>query len=278
MSGPPPPAGKPSVAELFDSLADSYDQTGVEFFRPVGARLVELLEPGLGQRVLDVGCGRGAVTVPLAQAVGENGQVTAVDVSPAMAEATRQVLAAAGHRAAVVVDDASSLSVGDGFDRVASSLVLFFLPDPAAALAGWVARARPDGGRVGLTTFGPIDDTSRALDALFQPWLPGDLLDARTTGARGPFASDEGMADLMREAGADRVDTVVEPVEIRFEDVAAWHRFSMTTGQRAMWAHVPEAERPGVLRKAAEILEQARTGETTSLVWQIRYTLGHRTR
>jgi SAM-dependent methyltransferase len=39
------------------------------------------------------------------------------------------------------------------FDVIASSLVLFFLPEPAHALSRWVESVRP-GGRVGITTFG----------------------------------------------------------------------------------------------------------------------------
>ena len=45
----------PRVADVFDALATTYDQTGMPFFRPVGARLVEQLAPQPGDRALDIG-------------------------------------------------------------------------------------------------------------------------------------------------------------------------------------------------------------------------------
>src|SRR6201997_1155175 len=43
-----------------------------------------------GESVLEIGCGTGAVTLPLAEAVGELGRVLAVDISQPMLEAARQ--------------------------------------------------------------------------------------------------------------------------------------------------------------------------------------------
>ena len=43
-----------------------------------------------GERVLEIGCGTAALTLPLAEAVGERGRVVAVDISEPMLEAARQ--------------------------------------------------------------------------------------------------------------------------------------------------------------------------------------------
>jgi ubiquinone/menaquinone biosynthesis C-methylase UbiE len=270
------PAG-PTVAQVFDTLADSYDQTGVEFFKPVGRRLVELLDPQPGERTLDVGCGRGAVTLPLAEAVGDGGSVDAVDVSPAMVAATRALAQEAGlEQVRVEVADAAELEAYDehGYDVVASSLVLFFIDEPGAVLRRWAGKLRP-GGRIGLTTFGELDEATRTIDDLFTPWLPPALRDARTSGATGPFASDAGMEDLFTAAGIRDIRTTVEPTTLEFDDVDAWRRFSMSTGQRAMWKQVPEDERAGIVERARDVLETTRAdGGPCRLVWQMRYTLG----
>src|SRR4051794_13624397 len=73
-----------AVAGVFDRAADAYDQVGVELFGPVGRRLVALSGVKPGWRVLDVGCGRGAVLLPLADAVGPAGEVVGVDLAPRM--------------------------------------------------------------------------------------------------------------------------------------------------------------------------------------------------
>ncbi len=261
-----PPSGPPSVAAIFDAVAPTYDASGVELFRPVGRRLVDLLEPRPGHRALDVGCGRGAVTLPLAGAVGSSGRVVGLDVSPAMVELTRS--AAAGlSQVEVAVADASHLEQGAAYDVVAASLVLFFLPEPRSALRSWVRCLAPQG-RIGISTFGPRDETTASLDALLAPFAPPGLLDARTTGAAGPFESDEGVEGLMRDAGAADVRTVSEPVSLEIPDVATWERFSRSTGQRAMWQRLPDDARAVVLRQAADVLAGP------PLVWWLRYTLG----
>src|SRR3984893_6752548 len=46
-----------------------------------------------GESVLEIGCGTGALTVPLAGAVGEHGRGVAVDISEPMLEVARQRVA-----------------------------------------------------------------------------------------------------------------------------------------------------------------------------------------
>ncbi len=267
----------PTIAKVFDSVAETYDQTGVAFFRPVAERLVSLVDAHAGDAALDIGCGRGAATVPLAHAVGTSGSVQAVDASSAMVAATRELVADLGlGQVRVDVADAADLS-GFGnasYDVVVSSLVLFFLADPAVVLKHWAGLLRP-GGRIGLTTFGPLDDATRAIDDLLTPFQPPELRDARTSGMTGPFASDAGMEELFAGAGVSRIRTVVEPAVLEFPDGETWHRFSMATGQRAMWANVPDEDKPAVVERAAAILA-ATPGGPGRLVWQMRYTLGVR--
>jgi ubiquinone/menaquinone biosynthesis C-methylase UbiE len=259
------------VARLFDDLAPDYDRSGVDFFGPIARRLVELLEVRPGGRALDLGCGRGAVTLPLAAAVGGAGRVMAVDISPAMVSLTRSVAPA---NVVVACADAAAPDLPErSFDVVASSLVLFFLPDPASALTRWLRLVAP-GGRIGVTTFGPQDEVWNAVDDLFAPYLPPAMLDPRTAGTRGPFASDAAMEALFRECGATSVRTVSEDLPVVFADAEAWRAFSMSVGQRAMWRHVPESGRERLFADAAALLERARgvDGRIT-LHQQVRYTL-----
>lgn len=259
----------PPVADVFDALAATYDQTGMPFFRPVGARLVELLAPSTGARALDIGCGRGAVTVPLAESVGTKGSVLAVDVSPGMAAATRTVVDDAGLRQVrVEVVDAADLGPRGPFDSVTASLVLFFLPDPSAALTSWLSLLADDG-RLGVTTFGDLGDATLALDDLLSPYAPPGLLDPRTSGTRGPFSSAEATRELFTRSGASDVVLTPETFSMPFADVADWERFSRTTGQSAMWRRVPDQDLPRLRAQAAEILDGP-------LVWEVRFWIAGR--
>lgn len=264
------------VARLFDELAPSYDQSGVDFFRPIAARLVELLEVRPGERALDLGCGRGAATFPLAAATGPEGSVTAVDVAPGMVELTRAQAERDGvANVEVAVMDAAAPTLPERhFDVVASSLVLFFLPDPKEALARWVRLVAP-GGRIGISTFAGEDPVLTAVDDLFRPYLPPQMLDARTSGQAGPFASDEGLQRLLSSCGAATVRTVTEPLPVVFDTAETWRAFSMSVGQRAMWRLVPAEHRDRLFADASRILAQARRPDGRfEVVQQVRYTLG----
>ncbi|WP_199509308.1 class I SAM-dependent methyltransferase [Nucisporomicrobium flavum] len=263
------------VAAVFDGVADVYDQVGVPWFTPIAQQLVRLAAPAPGERVLDVGCGRGAATIPLAEAVGADGHVTGIDLSAGMVAACRADLARLGLRNVdLQVMDASAPSLPGGYDLVVSSLVVFFLPDPPAALAAWRDLLVAPGGRLAISTFGSRDPVWDAVDATFRPYLPAGMLDARTTGAAGPFSSDAGVEELVRAAGYDNVRTVLSDIEVTFADGAEWHAFSRSHGQRAMWDAIPEADHDAVRAAAETHLDRARGADgRIHLRQQVRCTL-----
>lgn len=269
-------AARAGVQRLFDTLAGTYDQVGVDFFQPIAAGLVDALDPAPGERVLVMGCGRGAEVVPLARAVGPTGRVLAVDISPAMVEECRKVVAGAGlENVEVRQGDAQEPELPEQvFDVIASSLVLFFLPQPREALAAWLPLLRP-GGRLGVTTFRGTDPVLEMAHDVFDPYLPPDLLDARTTGAQGPFASDAGMTGLLRAAGFVDVQSVGSTVSPVFRDVEHWYEFSMSLGMRRYWESVPEESLPRVREEVLGLVAQLATADGTIQVpFGVRYSLG----
>ncbi|MGS0685629.1 class I SAM-dependent methyltransferase [Nakamurella sp. GG22] len=263
-------------AGVFDRAADTYDAVGVPWFRPIAARLVDELAVQPGERALDIGCGRGAALFPLAEAVGSTGSVVGIDLSPRMVELTAaeatdlpQVRVRVGNAVAPDLPPSS-------FDVIASSLVLFFLPDPAGAMARWADLLVP-GGRLGISTFGPQDANWKRIDATFFPYLSQGMLDARTSGARGPFASDAGVEELFRGAGLNDIRTVSKTVRATFRNAEQLIEFSWSHGQRAMWEAVPEAERPGLRQQITDLVDEVRGGSGALNVHQeVRYTFGSR--
>jgi ubiquinone/menaquinone biosynthesis C-methylase UbiE len=267
-----------TLRSLFNAAADSYDQVGVDFFQPIAAGLVAELDPQPGERALDLGCGRGAALFPIARAVGPTGFAVGGDLSPVMVAHTTALAAEEGlNQVEVLVMDAQEPDLAevaeDGFDLLSASMVLFFLPDPLEALARWRELARP-GGRVGVATFGPPDPTWKSIDDLFQPYLPPQLLDARTSGAAGPFGSAAGVEGLFTTAGwSDPVSADVA-LAVRFDGADRWYRFSMSVGQRGFWGIVPEDKRAGIRKAAAGIIEDAAGPDGSVTFTQgIRYTL-----
>lgn len=127
------------------------------------------------------------------------------------------------------VGDASEPALPAGeFDVVAASLVLFFLPEPLAALARWVQLLAPDG-RIGLATFGDQDPAWKSVDEEFGPWLPPMMRDPRVMGPQSPFGSDEGMEQLLEDAGATDVETTTLRLAVQFGTLERWEAFSRGT-------------------------------------------------
>lgn len=212
------------ISRLFDSLAPVYDQSGVPWFGPIAERLVTLVAPQRGERALDIGAGRGAVTFLLRDAVGQTGHVTAVDLSPAMmASLEHDAIERGISQISTLVGVANRATLGpDPFDVVTASLVLFFDPMPEATLRNWLKLLRPETGRLGITTFGQIDEHWAAAEAALLAHTPAGTVDPRTTGTRGPFASSEALESLFTSCGASEVSTVVEPLIVTLPDAAAW--------------------------------------------------------
>jgi len=105
-------------------------------------RLAELAKPGL--RVLDAGCGTGAITRGIAEAVGPQGIAAGVDSNAALiAEARARHGGTPG--LSFDVADVYNLPSDGSFDIVAASRLLVWLSDPEKALASLCGAARPGG-------------------------------------------------------------------------------------------------------------------------------------
>lgn len=266
---------KQMVTATFDRVADTYDEVDIDFFGPIADGLVTGLDLRTGERVLDVGCGKGAVLTRAGEAVGASGRVVGLDIAPRMVAAARE--ATAGLPVEVRVGDAEDPQLdGMTFDVVTSSLVLFFLPDPGRALRAW-RELLVDGGRIGVSTFGDYTPAFRAVDAVFEPYLPPQMREARTSGAPDPFQSDAGVEGLLRDAGFTELRTSSWEIQVRFTDEEHWHRFSMSTGQRAFWELVPPDKQDEVRDEAFRRLQDCR--DSTNRIGfdqHVRFTYGRR--
>ncbi|MDJ0707075.1 MAG: class I SAM-dependent methyltransferase [Leptolyngbyaceae cyanobacterium MO_188.B28] len=119
--------------------------------------LIKAAVVGVGDRVLDVACGTGAVTRLAAQTVGTTGRVMGVDVNPGMLAMARQ-LADQGLATKIewLQSDAAGLAVPDAnFDVALCQQGLQFFPDKLAALRE-MHRVLAPGGRLACSVLRDI--------------------------------------------------------------------------------------------------------------------------
>ncbi|MEW5421984.1 trans-aconitate 2-methyltransferase [Amorphus sp. 3PC139-8] len=125
------------------------------FVAELGVGVVEWLAPRKGERILDLGCGDGALTLDL---VGQGCDVTGVDGSADMIEAAK----ARGLEAQVM--DGQALRFDGDFDAVFSNAALHWMPKPEAVAAG-VRKALKPGGRF-VGEFGGFGNCAAIVTAL----------------------------------------------------------------------------------------------------------------
>lgn len=269
-------AHKQGVAAVFDRGADVYDQLGVDFFTPAARDLVDRAGVGAGERVLDVGTGRGAVLFAAAAAVGDSGHVVGIDLAPRMLELTgSQAAERRLHNVTAVLGDAERPDFPDGaFDAVLAGLVIFFLPDPAAALRRYAALLSP-GGRIGFSTFAASDPVFEAAMRTFGRFVPGDV-PARDE-RQGPFGSPDGIRDVVTANGflAPGIDEA--GYVSRFRDADHWLAWVWSHGGRSTLERVPPDRLEEATEAATAVFEAARTPEGSyAIETRIRFTVAQR--
>ncbi|MGH9087547.1 MAG: methyltransferase domain-containing protein [Acidimicrobiales bacterium] len=156
-----------------------------------------------GQRLLDVGCGPGTITVDLAGRVAP-GEVVAVDNAPAVLDFARRTVAEAGAtNVAVQVADVYALPFpDDSFDVVHAHQVCQHLTDPVTAL-GEMRRVCRSGGVVAVRD---VDYPAMAWhppDPRMDRWLEVYLAVARGNGAEP--AAGRHLLSWARAAGFSEV-------------------------------------------------------------------------
>nr|WP_210589321.1 class I SAM-dependent methyltransferase [Streptomyces sp. GESEQ-35] len=259
---------KTKVTAAFNGAAATYDRLGVEFFTPMGARLVDIAGPRTGQRLLDVGCGLGATLLPAARLVGSGGSALGIDIAEAMIEeagleAARQGIGNVDLR---VMDGEHPDLPARSFDLVLGSYSVIFLPDARAALARYAGLLR-DGGRIAFTSPVFTRDTFPFLPPLFTDLIPMSLLRHLPPAwhpeqlHRQLHSWLEDPADLtaaLHTAGFGQVGITDETVDMTARSGEAWVDWSHTQGMRLLWQHLPADEAAALRARLTTALDDLR--------------------
>lgn len=245
------------------------------FLAPLDEALQERANAGVGERVVDVGCGCGATTLALAERVGARGDVLGVDISaPMLARARERAEGLPWVRFEQA--DAEVYPFSGDRDLVYSRLGIMFFDSPERAFAN-LRRALKPSGRMHFVCFRALADN---------PWFGVPLSAARRVAplpeiaappAPGPFAfaaeerlrsvlSAGGFADIQTEA-ADMTLTLSE------EGLSDATDFAIQVGPLArLVLTLDDAQRSAVVRAVEEALALHTRGDRTVLsaaVWLV---------
>jgi SAM-dependent methyltransferase len=188
------------------SAVDAYDRYVGRYSPQLARAVADAAGVVSGQRVLDVGCGTGALTFELVRRVGAAG-VAAVDPSPSFVDACR----ARNPGVDVQVAAAESLPFPEGsFDSAIAQLVVHFMTDAVAGVGEMRRVTRPGGSVVGA-----VWDYLGGMTLIQTFWSAAAALDASVDVAqeqRRRYTSAGELRDLWIEVGLR--DVAVKPADV----------------------------------------------------------------
>jgi SAM-dependent methyltransferase len=247
----------------FAVTADAYDRFMGRYSARLAPQLADFAGVRSGQRVIDIGCGPGAVTSELVDRLGPT-NVFAVDPSEPFVAVVRERFPAVDVRRAA----AEQLPFPDNaFDAALAQLVVHFMSDPVAGLSEMGRVVRNDG-----VVAACVWDHAGEQGPLSVFWQAARELDpdvkdeSHLAGARAGH-----LAELFVNAGLRGVEAtalVATVVHASFEDW--WGPFTLGVGPAGAYALGLEADRRAELRERCRELLPTAPFELAARAWTAR--------
>ena len=247
----------------FDVAADAYDRFMGRYSAQLAPGLADLGGVHAGRRVLDVGCGPGALTGELVRRLGPDA-VAAVEPSESFAAAARARYPGVDVRRSGAEDLPYA---DDTFDAALAQLVVHFMTDPVAGLAEMARVTRADGvvaacvwdlagGRAPISTFW---EAARELDS-------GAEDESGLAGARAAH-----LAELLAAAGLRRVEEAELTASVEYASFDDWWGpFTLGVGPAGSYARTLGAAELSALRERCRELLPEAPFTVTAVAWAAR--------
>ncbi|ETN40630.1 uncharacterized protein HMPREF1541_04908 [Cyphellophora europaea CBS 101466] len=233
--------------------APQYDTGNGGWHITLGQAFVNEVAPQPGAQCLDLACGTGLVTFPLAAATGTNGQVIGVDITPAMLDIARKRTRELDWAPIEFIehdvgdlDDVESvqyvLSKHGGFDIISCCSGLVLLADPARAIKKWAELLRPGGKLIA-----DVPTENHTLQYIFS-WELRGALNLRSDFNRSWVQDIHSLEELYTDAGL-----AVE---------RSWRTGSQGAGEREYGVEEGERVFEEQVRKYQEFMDPRKMDET----------------
>jgi SAM-dependent methyltransferase len=224
----------------FSVAADAYDRFMGRYSRLLAPQFADFAGIRAGQRVVDVGCGPGALTTVLVQRVGVS-NVSAVDPSEQFVAAARERHPGVDVRRAA----AEELPFGNGeFDVALAQLVVHFMADPVRGLA---EMTRVSAGVVAACVW----DHAGEQTPLAPFWSAVRELDPDEEGEGTLAGGREGhLGELFAEVGLRDVEETALPVRVEHQTFEEWWEpFTLGVGPAGSHLTAQNSTRQAELRE-----------------------------
>ena len=244
----------------FDVSAAAYLRFMGQYSEPLASRFADLAGIEAGQRVLDVGCGPGALTAELVSRVGA-ASVSAAEPSASFVAAVRERLPGVEVREAA----AEQLPFADGtFDAALAQLVVHFMGDPVQGLREMGRVTRP-GGMVAACVW----DHAGGCGPVSAFWSAARQLDPAADDESGLAGAREGhLATLFAQAGLDSASVTTLTVLARYASFDDWWEpYTLGVGPAGAYAASLTPDHRAALREQCQRLLPVGPIEISATAW-----------
>jgi SAM-dependent methyltransferase len=195
----------------------------------VSPELLRAVDAQAGQRVCDVGCGGGRLTLELGRIVGPDGEAVGIDLSRPLLELARRRANEAGVANArfVLMDVQTGALEDDPFDLAVSQFGVMFFDEPMVAFSAIRAALVP-GGRLVFACWQGVEHNPWHVRTALRSLLPPPPIPPPGKSPVGPFAlgDDEYTGEVLESAGFTAVESTAHEITVRAPASAVFDRSS----------------------------------------------------
>ena len=230
---------KAQLKKTFDTVAEGYGTTGMEFFHNAASHLPRIFKLQGHEHLLDVATGTGIAATAIAPHL-PRGKVTGIDLSEGMlAQARARAHAQALENIDLHPMDMQNIGFDNAhFDAANCSFGIFFLPDMLGLLQHIASKVKP-GGQVVACSF---------YQGSFEPNIDLFMERIQRYGVTPPditwkhISTEEKFHALYISAGLSDVQMHRHDIGYPLNDAEAWWRVIWYAGFRGLVAQLSEAQ------------------------------------
>ncbi|MDH5377243.1 MAG: class I SAM-dependent methyltransferase [Gammaproteobacteria bacterium] len=261
---------KQAIRKNFNTVASHYGLGGARFFHLAGQEMANLLPLNGNESVLDVACGTGASSIPIAKKLGR-GSVTASDFSEEMLAQAKSYAQRDGQNNIIFsIQDMTRLDFPDGhFDHANCAFGLFFVEDMVSLLKHIASKIKP-GGTIQISgftgdSFQPLSDLAVERMRNYGVAIPENPYSWRR------MAEPEQLQTLFADAGLSDVQITRKSLGYKI-DKDGWWEVLWNAGFRGFLNQLEDIDQ----FKAEHYEELDQLGTDLFLTLDVNFTLGRK--